>query len=379
LRLVDLQGNRAVLAGLWRAAREGRLAHALCFVGPEGVGKFLAAERLTAGLLCATANVGEPCGKCGPCKRLMSDGHPDVFVVDPTVEGLESISIGHVTPRAGGPERTIEQFLSLLPMEGGWRVVLVREADRLVEEAQNALLKTLEEPGDATLLVLETARPDRLLPTIHSRCVRVPFEKLGAAEVRAVLEREVASRRGELDLPATRIAQLSRWSNGAPGIALALGLRGALEMRPLIETALRAGADPFALAKEVAEIEGEFPGATAPARSRARARTFLDLCADVLRDGLRATAGIARDDLPHGDVRMDGLPEGDGREGDLAAEDRNEGREHALEGLLAKALERILAARQDVDANLAPDAAVERALVALEPLRSKKPARASRR
>ncbi len=345
-----------MLAGLLRAARDGRLAHALCFVGPEGVGKFLAAEHLAVGLLCARG-VGAPCGTCGPCKRAKIDSHPDVFVVDPTEDGSESITIAHITPRPGGPEQTIEQFLALRPMEGGWRIVLIREADRMVEEAQNALLKTLEEPGEATLIVLETARPDRLLPTIHSRCVRVPFRALPLDEVAAILRKKASS--GAEALTPTQATTLARWSQGAPGAAQALATRGAIEMRALLEQGLEGGADPFALAREVAEIDGDFPGKTAPSRSRARARTFLDLAAALLRDGLRAAAGIDAADLPHGDVATR-----------LAL---------SPNGALDSALERILSARQDVDANLAPDAALERAFLALEPLQLSKTARTSRR
>src|SRR5262245_10670918 len=111
VRCAEVVGHERVLAGLWQAARGRRLAHALCFTGPEGVGKFLAAERLALGLVCARG-IGEPCGACGPCKRGKSDAHPDLFVVDPTIEGLETITIGHVTPRADGPKVTIVQFLS---------------------------------------------------------------------------------------------------------------------------------------------------------------------------------------------------------------------------------------------------------------------------
>lgn len=334
-------GHEALLDGLWRAAREDRLAHALCFVGPEGVGKFLCAERLAQGLLCARG-IGPPCGVCGPCKRNRIDAHPDVFVVDPTQAGLETIAIGYVTPRSDGPKATIEQFLSLRALEGGWRVVLVRESERLVEEAQNALLKTLEEPGDSTLLVLETSRPDRLLPTIHSRCVRVPFRGLEHALVLRALQGQ--------GVEAQDAALLARIGDGAPGLSLSLHERGVLGMRAILARALEPGSDLLGLAAEVSDLEGHFPEKTPTAKARARARTFLDLAAFVVRDGLRIVAGVAPETLPHGDLAVH-----------LGA---------IGEGTLVTSLERILAARQDVDMNLAPDAAVERALLAFEPLRS---------
>lgn len=349
MRSVEPLGHASVLEGLWRAARGGRLAHALCFVGPEGVGKFLCAETLAQGLLCARG-VGAPCGTCGPCKRNRIDSHPDVFVVDPTLEGLESLPIGHVTPRSDGPKMSIEQFLSLRPMEGGWRIVLVRESERLVEEAQNALLKTLEEPGDSTLLVLETSRPDRLLATIHSRCVRVPFCGLDVASVLTVLKRE--------GIDESDARELARLCDGAPGMASTLAQRGVLSMREILVRALEPKSDLIALASEVSEIEGRYTEKTATAQGRTRARTFLDLMALSVRDGLRVTAGVSPETLPHGALAV------------LLS--------RAGEDALATSLERILASRQDVDMNLAPDAAVERALLALEPLRST-PAEVSRR
>lgn len=342
LRSIEPVGHASALEGLWNAARARRLSHALCFAGPEGVGKFLAAERLAAGLLCANGP-GTPCGACGPCKRLRAGSHPDVFVLDPIEAELESIPISWVTPRSDGPAQTIEQFLSLRAMEGGWRVVIVRESDRLVEEAQNALLKTLEEPGDDALLVLVTARPDRLLPTIHSRLVRVPFRLLTRDEARAALVQS--------GVPAARAAGLARLSGGAPGLGLALEKGGVDEMLTVLGAALEPGADPFALAASVAEIEGEYPGQTVPAQNRARARAFLDLAARVIHDGVRVLHGVPPDELCHGDLAV------------LAA--------RLGEAGSSLALDRILAARQDVDANLAPDAAVERALCALETPRAR--------
>lgn len=335
MRCVEPIGHATVLEGLWSAARAKRLAHALCFVGPSGAGKFLAAEWLAMGLLCARGP-SAPCGECGACKRAKIDSHPDVFVVEVDPEESEWITIDRVASRQGGDVPSIESFLSLRPMEGGWRVVLVREADRLNEQAQNALLKTLEEPGESTLLVLETARPDRLLPTIHSRCVRVPFSALSRAEVERVLAQN--------GVVAKEVHELARWAAGAPGFAIALAARGGREMRAQIEAAIAGSAEPFAIAAEVAEIEGDFPGKTAAARGRTRARTFLDLSIAVLADAIRHRSGLAPEALAHGDLaaRFGAVPE----------------------AVLLSSLERILQARQDVEQNLSPEAAIDRALLA---------------
>lgn len=335
------RGHEAVLAGLFAAARARRLAHALLFVGPDGVGKFLAAGRLAAGLLCARGP-GEPCGACGPCKRVEAGSHADLFVVDAEADGEEQIEIGRIAPRTENPRPNVGEFLSLKPLEGGWRIVLLREAHRMNTFSQNALLKTLEEPGPSTLLVLETARPELLLETTRSRCVRVAFAPLAAGETAAVLAAH--------GVDGEQASRLARWGQGSPGEALRLAARGATAMRALLERVLAGGVTPFEAAAELAEVEGEFPGKTPSAQSRARVRAFLDLALAVLLDLRRAEAGVPASALAHGDL--------------AAAAGAGAGLVRELQ------LEACLAARQDVDANLAPDAAVERALWALAPARA---------
>ena len=86
-----------VLLGLWKSAADGRLPHALLFSGPSGVGKFLSAGWFAAGLLCARGP-GEPCLTCGPCKRVRSGSHPDLFVVDAAASGQDQLTIAFITP-----------------------------------------------------------------------------------------------------------------------------------------------------------------------------------------------------------------------------------------------------------------------------------------
>jgi hypothetical protein len=116
-------------------------------------------------------------------------------------------------------------------------------------------------------------------------------------------------------------------------------------MRASLARAIEGGADPFELAGEVLDVDGEFPGKTELAQSRSRARACLDLAIGVLSDGVRVKSGIPPAELAHGDLY----------EGNLDAQ----------ETWLGSALERVLEARQDVDHNLAPDVALERAFLAL--------------
>jgi DNA polymerase-3 subunit delta' len=333
-------GHDDVLAGLWRSAADGRLPHALLAHGPEGVGKFLALRWFARGLLCARGP-GEPCGACAPCKRVASGNHADLFVVDARAAGQDQLTIHFVARRDQRPSEAyqgpaIEDFLELRAHEGGWRIVLMREAERLNEAAQNALLKTLEEPSPETLIAVETSRPARLLPTVRSRLVSVPFQPLCDEDVRAAL----AGHR----LAGEDAGLLGRLSAGAPGRALTLAGRGALPMRELLREAFGAGRPAAVLRRAVLELAGEFPGKTPAAQQRAKAQAFLDLGLEVLRDQERAAAGVPLDVLPHGALVGElPLPGGALRERRM---------DHWLES------------RQDVELNLSPDGVLDRALVA---------------
>jgi DNA polymerase-3 subunit delta' len=341
VRVEPLRGHEGRLAGLWRAAAEGRLAHALLFAGPAGIGKHLAAETLAAGLLCE-AGPDAPCRTCGACKRCASGAHPDLHVVDPVAEELETIPIKRIARREDSQGQTVEEFLGLRAMEGGWRIVLLRESERLNEEAQNALLKTLEEPGDAALLVLECSRPERLLPTIASRVVRVAFQPLAVDEVARWLGQEGVEARVALDL--------ARLSSGAIGVARRALAEGWLERRAILCACLAGRLDAFAATAALVEVGGELQGKTAAAKARNAARATIDLGIALGRDSERLAAGVEAARLPHGGALLEaGL--------DLVGPAPRE------------RLEQALAARQDVDLNLAPDAALERMLLAFAPAR----------
>lgn len=336
------RGHGPVLEGLWRAAESGRLPHALLLRGPEGVGKFLAARWLAAGLLCEEGP-GWPCGRCGACKRVASGNHADVHVVDATELGLNVIQIHLIAPRDPQPSdvniQPIEVFLSRRALERGWRVVILRETERMNVAAQNAFLKTLEEPGDDVLLLLECSRPSALLDTVKSRVVPVAFEALPWADARAVLERE--------GMGPEEAETLARWSRGAPGRARSLAAQAAPELRRLVLDVATGAEVPARAAAAVWELEGEFPGKTPFAQRLARAAALLDVGLELWLDLERLAAGADPQDLAHGDV-VGGVGPG-------SPPDRE------------RRLEAWLLARQDVALNATPEALVDRALAAAAP------------
>ncbi|MDI3316202.1 MAG: hypothetical protein QJR14_01015 [Bacillota bacterium] len=145
--------------------------HALLLVGPEEATE-RAARAQTQRALCER---GEGCGRCASCRRLEEGAHPDWLVVEPPRTGSVGIDEVH----------RVIRWLSLQPLIAARRVALFRQADRLSPAAQNALLKVLEEPPGDALLLLASALPDRLLPTVRSRCGERRIEPGSEARDRA--------------------------------------------------------------------------------------------------------------------------------------------------------------------------------------------------
>jgi DNA polymerase-3 subunit delta' len=341
------RGHEELVRGLWRAARAQRLAHFLLLTGPAGAGKWLAVRRLAAGLLCAKGP-GEPCGACGPCRRVAAGSHADLLVLDPLAAEVERIPVAWVNGAAGSgdeaPREWIESFLALKSAEGGWRIVLLREAERMAHgqnHAQNALLKTLEEPAPGTLLVLETSRPDRLLPTIHSRA-----HVLACAAPGARVTREVLAAHGHAGAHAELAA---RWSRGAPGVALELLARRAPESRAVLFEVLRGARRALDVQQELWELEIELRAGSERARDRERAAWLLGQAHGLLHDAWRAGNGAPLDALVHGDLGAA-----------LAAAWPARRAAHAERRLLELAQ-----ACVDIGSNLAPEQALERGLAAL--------------
>jgi DNA polymerase-3 subunit delta' len=229
-----ISGHRPLLELLARAAARGTLPPSLIFAGPEGVGKRLTAMALAQVLNCEKTEVrsqksedrrpttadGEPeagfdaCGECAACKRIARGVHNDVLVIESGESG--SIKLDQV--------REAIDRAAYRPFEGRRRLVVVDPADELVDVAQEALLKTLEEPPPASVFVLITSRPDVLLPTVRSRCQRLRFGPLSPGDVADVLMREHA-------VPPADAHAAAAAADGSIGRALAGSAEDANEAR----------------------------------------------------------------------------------------------------------------------------------------------------
>ena len=277
----EIIGQDRAVDALRAAVRRGALHHAYLLAGPEGVGKGMVARLLAQAANCERED-GDACGACPSCRKIARGVHPDVLVVE---RERDMARAGRWEPKGGRtPSRDIvvdqvrelvDRRLSLRRFEGRRRFVLIDPADAMNPQAQNAILKTLEEPPPDTTLVLVSSSADGLLPTVRSRCLRLPFAPLPDAFLAERLA--AAGRSPEVARLATTLAA------GSLGRALALDAE-AMDGRK--EAVLEAAA----LVADDARPWIAF--AARHGAKRERAREVCELLLVWLRDVLvRATAG----------------------------------------------------------------------------------------
>jgi len=277
----DLLGQELAIHLLAAALRSGRLAPAYLFAGPDGVGRRLAALRFLEGVVATSKPAGA--GQAAKAvlagdarlRRLLAQGnHPDLLWVEPTFQHQGRLIPASQAAESGisrkvPPQLRLEQirevtrFLSRRPVESGRCLVVLESVESMAETAANALLKTLEEPGDG-VLVLISAAPDRLLPTIRSRCQRIPFRPLAPEQVREVLgaSPDTSSPEGASpDGVAPDPPELLELAEGSPGALLDHRRQWQSLPEGLADRLLALGPDPLAslaLARDLSEaLEGE--------------------------------------------------------------------------------------------------------------------------
>jgi DNA polymerase III subunit delta' len=291
MALSEVQGQTRAISALEKSLASGHVHHAWLFIGPEGVGKELTAVGLAQALTCPDQpNVG--CGKCSSCQRVLRRNHPDVTWVLTEHSQVERGIMGrgdfdHTPSRDIKVEqvRALGERLAFRPLEGQYKVALLVDADAMNPQAQNALLKTLEEPPKGTVLVLTTAMPDRLLPTIRSRCAKAQFGPLPEA---LLVEKVAAKRKLDLEI-ATQVARLA---GGSLSRALELDVKGLEKRREIIEAFEALKRDDARGWLAFAETYGD---------GRPEAEHALDVLQVWLRDVVAAQAGATS--LVNSDLR----------------------------------------------------------------------------
>jgi DNA polymerase-3 subunit delta' len=262
-------GHEGAVASLFSAAKSGRLHHGWLLAGPPGIGKATLAFRFARWLLTGGTELDlsvDPANRAA--QRIAAGTHPDLFTVERRIntktDKLQTEIVIATIQEA-------VKFMRLTPAEGGWRVVIVDGAEDLNPNAANALLKMLEEPPARAILLLTTAAPGRLLPTIRSRCRALPMAPLADADMANLL----AQYAPELDGAARK--KLIGLAEGSIGAALTLAAEGGIAIAGLVEEVLAAPVTP-ARAQNIAEA------VTRTAEGQDKFETFFTL----LRAGIAA-------------------------------------------------------------------------------------------
>ncbi len=279
-------GHAAGVDTLRRALRTGRAAHAYLLAGPDGVGKSLIARTFGQALACEDAarpDSADPCGVCRACRRIARGTHPDVQVWSLASQAAGEKATGKNTTLTIETVRQLRGSTALRPLEAPRRIAVVDDAEALQEPAQEALLKTLEEPPPAMTIILLANDAEALLPTIRSRCQVLELRPVAAGAIAAGLEAS------GIDPGIAREA--AALANGRPGWAI------------------RAAADPSLLAEHRQSVARAIDWIAAPVSERVltaarlgdafgkkRSDVFseLDALQGVWRDAMLVAAGVSR-------------------------------------------------------------------------------------
>ena len=258
----DFSGQSAHIGQLRADFSSHAFVHAYLFCGPRGTGKKSVARLCVMAAVCRSGGA-RPCGVCGPCRRVLSDSHPDLHTIAPE-KGRQSIGVDAL--------RGVLAEVAVKSFEDATKALVFPEAEKMTPAAQNCLLKTLEEPPKDTVFFLITDQPGAMLPTIVSRCRVIRFHPLST--------RECEQRLLALGQPPQEARRRARLAEGCVGQALAMDE----ERLALIERLTR---DVFSVHR---------PGDVLPIVNlykddRERQRTVMDLLEGAVRDILLAQAG----------------------------------------------------------------------------------------
>jgi DNA polymerase-3 subunit delta' len=174
----DILGQSRPITIMQRMLGSGKIPHAFLFSGAAGIGKHTTALAFASALNCVQPGT-DFCGTCLSCKKIRNNTHPDIMLIGPEKNIIKIDQI-----------RDLQQNMAFSPLEAAWRVVIIDQAETMNKETANCLLKTLEEPPAATVLILVAHGTSKLLPTVLSRCQKIVFAPLSKHDLQKLLENE---------------------------------------------------------------------------------------------------------------------------------------------------------------------------------------------
>ena len=157
--------------------KNNTVSHSYMFIGENSIGKMLFAKEFAKGILCADVN-DKPCGNCASCKKFDNGNHPDFFILDEE-DTIKNEQI-----------REINKSILEKPIENFKKVYIINNSENMTIQAQNSLLKTLEEPPEHAVIILITANENKMLTTIKSRCTKIKFNPLNNSEICTILKQK---------------------------------------------------------------------------------------------------------------------------------------------------------------------------------------------
>lgn len=201
----NITGNQTIIKLLKNAIFYNKVSHAYIISGDEGCGKTLIGETFAKTLLCEEGKT-DACCNCISCKSFENGNNPDIFYVKPKKGKTKSIGVNDIR------EQVIEN-VSIKPYKYKYKVFIIENADDMTKEAQNAFLKTLEEPPEYGVFILLARNPEKFLPTVLSRCVNIKIRPLSNGEVINYI-------RTYTEIPDEKIELFAEYSRGSIGRAL---------------------------------------------------------------------------------------------------------------------------------------------------------------
>ncbi len=291
-----LIGNESIKESLRHLLANGRVPNALLFAGIDGIGKKQFALELAKSFLCNAPKNMEACGECAPCtraerfvppksddrdahKKIIFSEHADVGMVIPYNRNILVDAI-----------RELEKEAYFRPYEADVRFFLIDDADKMTDEASNALLKTLEEPALTSHIILISSRPDSLLQTIRSRCQTIRFAPVETVQIRGFLRNDKSFSDEDANLAA-------KLSDGSIGRALAMDVETFRDRRDSMIRVLQnliARTDRAALLRSAEEMSD--------AKNKDAYETSLEILLTLIRDVWTLRLGGAEEKVVNSDL-----------------------------------------------------------------------------